>query len=1276
MATTTAQKPAAKPAAKPVSRRNRDKETLYRPGSLSKWFAFSSILLVLALGWMVWKDYDRAWKGYQKSFFSTQLEMARAEKDRQATILADREEEVAPAREAVARAREALDRNTRYAQALEKRAELELDVAAADKAVKGEKGLLAPVRFEFEKARERFNQLRLASLKGRKYQGYEVTDGDIDSAYAAMKDMEAEINRAGDKLFHAETRFRVLSDKLQTANAKIAEFERDLTTATATLADIEADKRKAQETFDGLELLYDKNQWRNWPFLDFISPSIKVRQVVVDEIHDNWNFDTNVKVDRCITCHLGIDLPEWGNAANIEKFKIKPYMRAHVGLGLIAGKKSPHTVERVGCSVCHHGVGWSTDFSRAAHTPADAAERARWDEEHDYYKAKYIDYPMIPTEYVQGQCWKCHKEGIAWPVAYEEAFDHGFLQGKDPITGEERGQRRYAEDDMPAGASNRPLGPHEVFGEYALPKAPQPYRGTALAAAREQQRALYAHFADEEEHDEDHLAMLKRFADSSVDHYDWHADRFERGYDSMVTYGCQGCHKIQDFGQQVGYAEPPRVGPDLTYIADKVKPEWLDKWIKYPELYRIDTKMPSFFWFADKDREWNYRLGADGKRRVLPVTDAHMIYPDLAEKIGTNTTSEEIELANLQVLAMKTYLLNQFDPVAKARWTRRDPTREDFNPYYTEKLPPGDVERGRRLVATDKGLGCMACHVLPEIQVDGEWVEDSPQRFDFDPLKMKGPRLTSLGSKIADPGWLNAWLVNPRHYTSTTRMPDMRITDVVNEATGEVIATAEQQRADVIAYLMQFRDAEFDALPNVTFKAGWEATLRDMYETYFGKTADGEWVRRSSLAGQFSVDDPQSLASTLARVGERLMGRNGCFGCHEVAGHATDQPIGVELTREGTKNLHMLDFGAVPKKVIPHSRQDFFFHKLRTPRIWDWSKVKVWQDRLRMPRMNFRADPTAQDHQHYDDALADATVQEAEAPTEPVQWPDPVFSTRKSVVGIVLGLVEEPIQDAALYRPDAFQQDLIDGRRVIKRYGCTNCHTIEGVQGLLFGHFAEQGIPSAELPPNLFTQGLRTRSDWLIKFLKEPKYLRPIVNVHMPKFGLSDAEAGALARYFVRLAGRDQALAMPRPDSLLDRPGRPNYVDEAKQLFETINCNKCHLPKGSPGADPADGGVAPSFSHASERLRFDWVHMLLHDPARLIEPGTKMPKVWGTSRSYGRDVQKPYREFQFWLKDDPKWQAMMNSPDKDQQVEALKQLAEVQMQVVTDYLLWHYGSQK
>lgn len=243
---------------------------------------------------------------------------------------------------------------------------------------------------------------------------------------------------------------------------------------------------------------------------------------------------------------------------------------------------------------------------------------------------------MVPTRHVEGQCWKCHKDGIAWPVTYKETLDHGFLRGPhgemDPESGKRMniGQRRYHGDEPPPGAEDRVLGWHEVYGDCCLPPAPAPVAGDALDVAAKQWDALNRWYGDAFAEDPE---PLERFATAAIADTEWRAERFDRGYDTAVTYGCQGCHKVRDFGDQVGYDEPPRVGPNLTFIADKVKPDWLDKWIKYPEMYRVDTKMPSFFWFTDKDREWKYKLGADGKRKAIPVTDAHMIYPDLAEKL-------------------------------------------------------------------------------------------------------------------------------------------------------------------------------------------------------------------------------------------------------------------------------------------------------------------------------------------------------------------------------------------------------------------------------------------------------------------------------------------------------------------------------------------------------------------------------------------------------------------------------------------------------------------
>jgi len=55
----------------------------------------------------------------------------------------------------------------------------------------------------------------------------------------------------------------------------------------------------------------------------------------------------------------------------------------------------------------------------------------------------------------------------------------------------------------------------------------------------------------------------------------------------------------------------------------------------------------------------------------------------------------------------------------------------------------------------------------------------------------------------------------------------------------------------------------------------------------------------------------------------------------------------------------------------------------------------------------------------------------------------------------------------------------------------------------------------AALPPSLFFEGERVQPSWLYQFLLNPKQLRKIPPLQMPKFSLSDDEAMAMVNYFI-----------------------------------------------------------------------------------------------------------------------------------------------------------------
>jgi mono/diheme cytochrome c family protein len=95
---------------------------------------------------------------------------------------------------------------------------------------------------------------------------------------------------------------------------------------------------------------------------------VELKQVVVPELK---------VVDRCVSCHSGLDDPRMREEAN-------PH-RTHPGTIL-----DVHPYAAFGCSICHQGQGRATVFEDAK------GEGVHW------------DYPLLPKELSQSSCAVCH----------------------------------------------------------------------------------------------------------------------------------------------------------------------------------------------------------------------------------------------------------------------------------------------------------------------------------------------------------------------------------------------------------------------------------------------------------------------------------------------------------------------------------------------------------------------------------------------------------------------------------------------------------------------------------------------------------------------------------------------------------------------------------------------------------------------------------------------------------------------------------------------------
>ena len=1264
---------------------NRDKETLYPPGRLSLWFLGTSAALVGAIVWMLAGDFVRPWKSVQRDFFDRHARLLEVKRE-----LVERE------------ARQPDPKDEEAVKDLAKLRDLRAQIALAERALeeKGRREELARLRAEATEQGARLveTETRIKAVKGayaeRRY-AYEMA---LKNDPKKVSELADKVDRLGSDLSKAEalrTEVLVARERARTAlDALTAELRGLEAQRDALLAKTE----KAGALVEAERAKIDRNQWRNLPFADIINPSIRIEKVVLADIHDDMVFATSPKVDMCMTCHAGIDkamLSEEGDATTIgvrglltgflrmrlgekvwsrvEKsetllsriapgrlrpwltsghavlyaepspagkltptedrsqplfdkqeledafvaaaardgltkeqqkeaglrtfrevtggkdllaaFRLEPVQWAHPHLELMVGSKSPHPMERAGCTVCHAGVGRRLDFARASHAPGSAEQKAAWVREHDWEVQHYVDFPMLPTAYVQGQCVKCHKAGVCYPAKPE-------LLVQPPV--------KESPTDKVA----------------KRPTAPNPRKTTAEVDGA------------------------------------WHPDVLDVGLDRVREYGCQGCHVIKGLGTSPGFApegwgkeyvgsskgdpsQPPRgsltaegqpkVAPPLTHIADKTTESWAFRWLSSPNLYRPDTRMPSFYRQAERDDHFRLVLGADGKPKNEPIV------------VGA-TSRDEAQMEVEQIAIVKALF---------AKSKRRSQAYPD--------VPAGDVKKGAEAFYA-RG-NCFACHVGPgRYGADGQLVPDSLERFlEATNDLPAGPRLTAMGSKV-EAKWLYAWLADPRHYNAVTRMPYNRFKDQLAADGKTVVRSADQIRADLVAYLLSFKDPAFDAIEvkdPLTKPGAWTSDhvdiLTDLWMEWMGKRDPEDRTKGISVAAarQYAQDGAKlPLERKLVEVGEKLLGFRGCFGCHDVAGYEDAQPVGKELTYEGSQNLHQFDFGILPKHEVEHNRWSWIEAKLAQPRIFDKGRLKLWTERLRMPKFNLRP------------------------------------ADRTAVTSVVLGLVKEPILPGALPKPTHRTQALLAGRAVVARYGCNNCHTIEGKEGYAVGDQRARGLELALLPPNLYGQGNRTRAEWLFKFLKEPHDLRPEVIQRMPQFRLSDEEASALVDYFLALAGRKDRNWSDLEDAPLDDTPYPQPVtvdvkgvpvtvtsprDEAKALFEAFNCAKCHLAKGTFGADPEEGGVAPPFTLSGPRLRRDWVEELLINPQNQIN-GTKMVQFWPGKARRGKPLPPP-DSITLTYPQLPCGARFKEGATNDD-------VAVAQMKAVTRYLLYHYEPPK
>jgi mono/diheme cytochrome c family protein len=324
------------------------------------------------------------------------------------------------------------------------------------------------------------------------------------------------------------------------------------------------------------------SEWRHYQkyYVKFAESRPDTKTLLADYhlgINQIWVPQMGV-VDRCTTCHLGI------NQASLRDPNVPEPYRAH---SLI-----PHHVEDWGCVVCHRGQGRATEVSEA-HETTLAWER-----------------PMLPIKYIQASCGVCHRADLPETPRLDQgrALLVKFnCVGCHRLEGIERPQM-LGPDLTNIGTK---VSREWIFKWLKEPRTVTDARGnvTVDGVENEDEPRMPKFRLDEKELSglSAYLSTLRsdpsepyKFDPRVLAKWQKNPDAVQQGELRFRQMFCSDCHSLAVVRRGTTLLIGGDIGPELTKVGSKVKPEWLTGWLRNPEAYLPHAMMPRYQW-SDAD---------------------------------------------------------------------------------------------------------------------------------------------------------------------------------------------------------------------------------------------------------------------------------------------------------------------------------------------------------------------------------------------------------------------------------------------------------------------------------------------------------------------------------------------------------------------------------------------------------------------------------------------------------------------------------------------------